>query len=64
MCRVLDEYGITDRSEREQVRSIWWAMAGAEGKVRDRKQEKEKADEERAADGKPPSPRPRRRPRE
>lgn len=63
MCRVLDEYGVTDPSEREQLRSIWWAMAGVEGQVRDRQKEKEKAAEERDADGKPLTQRPRRRPR-
>jgi hypothetical protein len=33
MCKVLDEYGVTDRSEREEIRVIWTQMFYAESKV-------------------------------
>lgn len=41
MFAVLDEYGWTDRDERQLIRSIWRSMARADSEVREEQREKE-----------------------
>lgn len=43
MRDVLDEYGWTDSTLRQEIRRIWRAMNGEEREVRERKSEREKA---------------------
>jgi len=62
MCAVLDEYGITERPERERIRGFWRSMYAAEAEVREdqEKRRKEREAEREAAKrmGKPSRKRP------
>ena len=55
MCAVLDEYGVTDRTMRQEVRGHWRAMAGVEAEVREA-QRKTKEEEEKHRKRRPSEP--------
>jgi hypothetical protein len=51
MCAVLDEYGVTDKLERREIRGHWRAMAGAEAEVREGQRKVKEEEEKRRKRG-------------